>query len=94
MKMKKICWTLSMSFLCLCSFVGCAQKLLSNPGSKLTNYAHAENGAVISLNRGRDSLYHPIATLINGVTDSNLWQQGEGWEYKYRHDVRWRGTAW
>jgi hypothetical protein len=59
--------------------VGCAS-LIS--GGALLDYATTEQGARIDAPRS-NSLRN-VETLINSVTDSSLWNQGEGWEYTWR----------
>jgi len=44
----------------------------------LVNYALAENGAKIYVSE--DNPDHPASTLNNGITSSEKWNQGEGWE--------------
>lgn len=44
----------------------------------LVNYALAENGAKIYVSE--DNPNHPASTLNNGITSSEDWHLGEGWE--------------
>jgi len=60
-------------------------KLLFSESSEidkmLVNYARPESGAVMTVSK--DNTSHPASALGNGVTDSNLWDQGEGWEVEF-----------
>jgi len=60
-------------------------KLLFSESSEidkiLVNYARPESGAVMTVSK--DNTSHPASALVNGVTDSNLWDQGEGWEVEF-----------
>lgn len=47
----------------------------------LVNYALPENGAVIYVSE--DNPNHPGSTLNNGITSSENWAGGEGWETRY-----------
>ena len=47
----------------------------------LVNLALASNGARVIVSE--DNPEHPAATLTNGITASERWNQGEGWEYLY-----------
>jgi hypothetical protein len=49
--------------------------------SGLVNLALAANGARVTVSN--DNQDHPAATLINGITSSENWGQGEGWEASY-----------
>lgn len=49
--------------------------------SGLVNLALAANGARVTVSN--DNQDHPAATLINGITSSENWSQGEGWETSY-----------
>jgi len=49
--------------------------------SGLVNLALAANGARVTVSN--DNPDHPAATLINGITSSENWGQGEGWETSY-----------
>jgi len=49
--------------------------------SGLVNLALAANGARVTVSN--DNPDHPAATLINGITSSENWSQGEGWETSY-----------
>jgi hypothetical protein len=81
--MKYLCLIYTLVFL-----TGCAENktLLDyatqdNLGNKgLTNLALASNGAKVTLSQ--DNPDHPASTLINGVTSSENWDKGEGWELK------------
>jgi len=56
-----------------------AKDSLENKG--LTNLALASNGAKVTVSQ--DDPDHPSSTLINGVTSSENWDKGEGWEFNY-----------
>ena len=47
----------------------------------LVNLALADNGANITVSE--DNQEHPASTLNNGITSSQNWNQGEGWETGY-----------
>jgi len=47
----------------------------------IRNLALASNGARVTVSV--DNPDHPGSTLNNGVTSSENWEQGEGWEVKY-----------
>lgn len=49
--------------------------------SGLVNLAMAANGARVTVSQ--DNPDHPAETLINGITSSENWDQGEGWETSY-----------
>ncbi len=49
--------------------------------SGLVNLALASNGARVTVSN--DNPDHPAATLTNGITSSENWGQGEGWETSY-----------
>jgi hypothetical protein len=49
--------------------------------SGLVNLALAANGARVTVSN--DNPDHPADTLINGITSSENWGQGEGWETSY-----------
>lgn len=55
---------------------------MSFKAESFVNYALESNGAEVRVSE--DNPDHPASTLINGVKDSNLWDQGEGWEIEYR----------
>ena len=65
--------------------LGCAPMNLSDVGSggteNLVNYALAENSATVEV--CHDNSEHPASTLINGITSSDSWVAGEGWEYAF-----------
>ena len=57
-------------------FSGCA--MMGGLGGEQANYALAKNGATVTASNisvGRD-----VNTVINGVTSSDEWDKGEGWE--------------
>ena len=47
----------------------------------LVNLALASNGGRVVASK--DNTEHPASTLINGITSSENWNQGEGWEAKH-----------
>jgi len=51
---------------------------LENKG--LLNLALASNGTTVRVSE--DNPEHPASTLINGVTSSENWDGGEGWEFR------------
>jgi hypothetical protein len=75
--------------LCLVSHLGCAGntplvKFVKEGGLEakgLINLALASSGARVVVSQ--DNPDHPASTLINGITTSDNWGQGEGWELKY-----------
>lgn len=78
----------SLRLLCvliLVFFTGCfggkslVELNLENKG--LVNLCLASNGAKVTVSQ--DNPDHPASTLINGITSSENWDQGEGWELKY-----------
>jgi hypothetical protein len=83
--MKYLCLIYTLVFVFL---TGCAENktLLDyatqdNLGNKgLTNLALASNGAKVTVSQ--DNPDHLASTLINGVTSSENWDKGEGWELK------------
>jgi hypothetical protein len=83
--MKYLCLIYALIFVFL---TGCAENktLLDyatedNLGNKgLTNLALASNGAKVTVSQ--DNPDHPAPTLINGITSSENWDKGEGWELK------------
>jgi len=88
MRNLKLLCTLSLLF-----FIGCAgskslvefvgEGYLENKG--LANLALASNGARVTVSE--DNPDHPASTLINGITSSENWDQGEGWELKYNSEL-------
>ncbi len=48
---------------------------------QLVNYALPENGAMIFVSQ--DNPNHPASTLTDGVTSSENWDSGEGWEVDF-----------
>ena len=81
--MKYLCLIYTLVFL-----TGCAENKTildyatqDNLGNKgLTNLALASNGAKVTVSQ--DNPDHLASTLINGVTSSENWDKGEGWELK------------
>ncbi|MBM3238700.1 hypothetical protein FJZ31_20600 [Candidatus Poribacteria bacterium] len=49
--------------------------------TQLVNYALPENGTVILASE--DNQNHPVSTLSNGITSSENWDNGEGWETRF-----------
>ena len=49
--------------------------------SLLVDYALASNGAKIKCSKASQN--HPPETAINGLTDSQAWDSGEGWECQF-----------
>ena len=47
----------------------------------LVNLALTSNGAIVSVSE--DNPDHPASTITNGITTSDGWNQGEGWESTY-----------
>jgi hypothetical protein len=67
-------------------FSGCLWKEfllteVSTAPSAFVNYALKSNGAEVRV--FQENYDHPSSTLINGVTNPDLWDQGEGWEQSY-----------
>ena len=64
----------------------------------LVNYAHPDSGSVMTVSKENET--HRSSTLFNGVTDSNLWDQGEGWKvdfsgrYNYGQYTGYGERAW
>ncbi len=60
-------------------------KLLFSPSTEidkmLVNYAHPDSGSVMTVSK--ENKTHEAHTLFNGVTDSNLWDRGEGWKVEF-----------
>lgn len=48
---------------------------------QMVDYALASNGATIKCSKSSHD--HPPETVINGVTDSEAWDSGEGWECQF-----------
>lgn len=64
------------SILVLLSMLGCA--FLGGGQASGVNWALEENGGkVTAFSEDRN---HPASTLINGITSSENWDQGEGWQ--------------
>ena len=60
-------------------FSGCA--MFNSLGGEQTNYALAKNGATVNVSNitaGRD-----VNTIINGITSSEEWDKGDGWESSF-----------
>ncbi len=70
----------------LVSVLGCA----SFGGGKISgvNWALAKNGGKVTT--FSEELDHPASTLINGVTSSEGWSQGEGWQASFSTGSRGR----
>jgi len=75
--MKRVCIIPLCPFIVsLFVFSGCA--MISNLGGEQANYALAKNGGTVTASNitpGRD-----VNTVINGITSSENWDKGEGWE--------------
>lgn len=70
--------------ICIILFSGCAviQKLGGSGASEdFANYALASNGGTVSASNYTPG-YNPF-TAINGITSSERWDEGEGWECKF-----------
>jgi len=86
--MKNLKWACIFA-LCLIFLMGCAgntplAKFVREGGLEakgLINLASASSGARVIASE--DNPDHPASTLINGITSSDNWDQGEGWELKY-----------
>jgi len=81
--MKRHILTLGITALILAP-LGCVPMNLSSMSSGtegLVNYALAENGATVEV--CSDNPEHPASTLINGITLSDNWGAGEGWEHAF-----------
>jgi hypothetical protein len=79
---------LAISALCVVA-LGCvpvAFLAIDNNVDNLVNYALEENGAIIEVNH--DNAEHPASTLINGITSSDEWYSGEGWEVGYTRSIQ------
>ena len=48
---------------------------------RLVDYALTRNGAKIKCSKA--SRHHPPDSVINGITDSEAWDSGEGWECQF-----------
>jgi hypothetical protein len=59
---------------------------IDNNVDNLVNYALGENGAIIEVNH--NNAEHPASTLINGITSSDEWYSGEGWEVQYSRSIQ------
>ena len=59
---------------------------IDNSVDNLVNYALSENGADIEVTS--DNPEHPAYTLINGITSSDEWSSGEGWELQYTRSIQ------
>ncbi len=85
---------LFMLIICLIVLSGCAiiQKF-GGTGSdeNLANYALAGNGGTVSASNYTPD--HSPLTAINGVTSSDGWDEGEGWECKFERQ-RPRSGGW
>ena len=75
---------LSLIFLVGCAGGSSLVKFVKEGGLEakgLTNLALASSGTTVIVSQ--DNPDHPASTLINGITSSENWDQGEGWESKY-----------
>jgi hypothetical protein len=84
--MKNLC----LIYILIISLIGCAagKQPLSLATAKISlenkgmiNLALASNGAKVTVSEENPD--HPSSTLIDGVTSSENWDNGEGWEVKY-----------
>ena len=97
--MKRSCYTGILGvLLVLCgSLHGCLAQL-TQPGSggpRLVDYALAANGATVTTSRSTSN--RRPETVINGITSSENWIRGEGWEAKFERRYQkdgWRGLNW
>ena len=64
------------STLVLSSILGCA--FLGGGQASGINWALKENGGKVTA--FSDGKNHPASTLNNGITSSENWDQGEGWQ--------------
>ena len=71
---------------CVGGFTQFAQTDTSNP---LINYALAENGARVVASSATSG--HEPETAINGITSSDNWAKGEGWEAEFEREHLNRG---
>jgi len=67
----------------ICILASCQKTVqeMSTPpaiGAELTNYALLSRGARVFVSE--DNFDHPAETLANGITASDNWDAGEGWE--------------
>jgi len=86
MKNLKLMYTFALGLIFLVSCAGNTPlvKFVKEGGLEakgLINLASASSGARVVV--CQDNPDHPAATLINGITTSDNWDQGEGWELKY-----------
>ncbi len=56
---------------------------------QLVNYALPENGGRVYVSQNNSN--HPASTLTNGITSSENWDKGEGWESKFDGDYEYGG---
>ena len=68
-------------------WIGClAQIIHESAGSeKLLDYAAAENGATVYASMSTPE--HEAAKAINGITSSEDWHNGEGWEVEFERQL-------
>lgn len=102
-------WMLGVLLMVCTNSLGClAQMMQQAPGgSRLVDYALVENGATVTASRSTAT--HLPETAINGITSSDNWDKGEGWEAEFErqhlkdnwHSWQWdtaraeaRGGAW
>ena len=77
-------FALGLIFLIGCSGNSSLVKFVKEGGLEtkgLINLASASSGARVIVSQ--DNPDHPASTLINGITTSENWGQGEGWELEY-----------
>ena len=81
--MKRIT-TATVITVCLTLICSCQQSTKSSPTLEFetnrfpVNYALAEHGTAVFVSD--DNYDHPASTLNNGITSSENWDAGEGWE--------------
>jgi hypothetical protein len=86
MKNMKLKYAVVLSFIFIMTCTGKSRlvKFVQEGGLEtrgLINLASASGGAKVTVSQ--DNPDHPASTLINGVTTSENWDQGEGWESTY-----------
>jgi len=82
--MKTISKIIAFCFIVIFAFSGCsAIKHLggAGAGAESINYALESNGAKVSASNYTSG--HEPATAINGITSSEGWNEGEGWECRF-----------
>lgn len=79
------------------SYFGCLAEVMQQgtSGKRLVDYALAENGATVTASRSTSG--HRPETVINGITSSDNWNKGEGWEAEFERQHlkdNWRNWQW